>query len=285
MASPSRRRCRPHVAVAIDQQGADAGGPGAVDVLLRACRRREAPPPARTRRARAPAAKIAGSGLRAPRRPRSPRRRAARRARSAPAPRAASSPSSRRDQAQTARAQLRPAPERRRGRRRSGSPPPSSRRGTSTRARARPGRRSARAGPRARRRPAPRGRARGSRPSRRAAPPRGARRARSSGARRAGRPRAARARPGCRGRRETRRGWRGRVMRAFSRRNPTACSLAAGNQSFWQEHGDEISAAITLVVAIVIAFLVDRLLIGAGGQVAGRVTRGSSRARRGPGCA
>lgn len=33
-------------------------------------------------------------------------------------------------------------------------------------------------------------------------------------------------------------------------------------QSFWQEHGDEISAAITLAVAIVIAIGVDRLLIG-----------------------
>jgi small-conductance mechanosensitive channel len=34
------------------------------------------------------------------------------------------------------------------------------------------------------------------------------------------------------------------------------------DQSFWQEHGDEISAAITMVVAIVIAIGVDRLLIG-----------------------
>jgi small-conductance mechanosensitive channel len=34
------------------------------------------------------------------------------------------------------------------------------------------------------------------------------------------------------------------------------------DQSFWQEHGDEISAAITLAVAIVIAIGVDRLLIG-----------------------
>jgi small conductance mechanosensitive channel len=38
--------------------------------------------------------------------------------------------------------------------------------------------------------------------------------------------------------------------------------LAAANQSFWQEHGDEISAAITLVVAILIAIIVDRVLIG-----------------------
>jgi small-conductance mechanosensitive channel len=38
--------------------------------------------------------------------------------------------------------------------------------------------------------------------------------------------------------------------------------LAAANQSFWQEHGDEISAAITLVVAILVAIIVDRVLIG-----------------------
>ena len=38
--------------------------------------------------------------------------------------------------------------------------------------------------------------------------------------------------------------------------------LAAANQSFWQEHGDEISAAITLAVAILIAVIVDRVLIG-----------------------
>jgi small conductance mechanosensitive channel len=37
---------------------------------------------------------------------------------------------------------------------------------------------------------------------------------------------------------------------------------AAADQSFWQQHGDEISAAITLAVAILIAIIVDRLLIG-----------------------
>jgi small-conductance mechanosensitive channel len=36
----------------------------------------------------------------------------------------------------------------------------------------------------------------------------------------------------------------------------------AADQSFWQQHGDEISAAITLAVAIAIALIVDRLLIG-----------------------
>jgi small conductance mechanosensitive channel len=33
-------------------------------------------------------------------------------------------------------------------------------------------------------------------------------------------------------------------------------------QSFWQQHGDEISAAITIVVAVAVALIVDRLLIG-----------------------
>ena len=37
--------------------------------------------------------------------------------------------------------------------------------------------------------------------------------------------------------------------------------LAAADQSFWQKHGDEISAAITLAVAILIAVVVDRVLI------------------------
>ena len=59
---------------------------------------------------------------------------------------------------------------------------------------------------------------------------------------------------------------------------PTAVSqvalvpLLAADQSFWQEHGDEISAAITLLIAILIAFLVDRLVIGRGATVAGRMT-------------
>jgi len=49
--------------------------------------------------------------------------------------------------------------------------------------------------------------------------------------------------------------------------------------SFWQQHGDEVSAAITMVVAIVIAFAVDRLVIGKGTRYAERVTEaGVSRA-------
>ena len=43
--------------------------------------------------------------------------------------------------------------------------------------------------------------------------------------------------------------------------------ILAAQESFWHEHGDEISAAITLVVTIVIALLVDRLVIGRGTQV------------------
>jgi small-conductance mechanosensitive channel len=53
----------------------------------------------------------------------------------------------------------------------------------------------------------------------------------------------------------------------------------AAEQTFWQDHGDEISAAITIAVAIVVAFLVDRLVIGRGTRVAQRMTeRGVSRA-------
>jgi small-conductance mechanosensitive channel len=38
--------------------------------------------------------------------------------------------------------------------------------------------------------------------------------------------------------------------------------VLATEQSFWQQHGDEISAAITVLVAIALAIIVDRLLIG-----------------------
>jgi small-conductance mechanosensitive channel len=44
------------------------------------------------------------------------------------------------------------------------------------------------------------------------------------------------------------------------------------NESFWQQHGDLISALITMAVAIVVAFIVDRLVIARAGRVAGRVT-------------
>src|SRR3954452_12675410 len=58
---------------------------------------------------------------------------------------------------------------------------------------------------------------------------------------------------------------------------PTAVSQVAfvplaAEQSFWQQHGDEVSAAITLVITVLIAFLVDRLVIGRGATVAGRMT-------------
>lgn len=51
--------------------------------------------------------------------------------------------------------------------------------------------------------------------------------------------------------------------------------------SFWQEHGDEISAAITLAVAVAIAVVVDRLVITRATRVAARVSGydiGASRA-------
>jgi small-conductance mechanosensitive channel len=55
-------------------------------------------------------------------------------------------------------------------------------------------------------------------------------------------------------------------------------SLAA-DQSFWQSHGDEISAAITMLCAVLVAFLVDRLVIGRGTRVAQRISdSGVSRA-------
>jgi small-conductance mechanosensitive channel len=38
--------------------------------------------------------------------------------------------------------------------------------------------------------------------------------------------------------------------------------LLAADQTFWQAHGDQISAAITIVVAVFVAIIVDRLLIG-----------------------
>jgi small-conductance mechanosensitive channel len=41
--------------------------------------------------------------------------------------------------------------------------------------------------------------------------------------------------------------------------------------TFWQAHGDEISAAISLLVAIGIAIAVDRLIIGRGSLIAERV--------------
>ena len=44
------------------------------------------------------------------------------------------------------------------------------------------------------------------------------------------------------------------------------------DESFWQQHGDLISALITMAVAIAIAFVVDRLVLARTGRVAGRVT-------------
>jgi small conductance mechanosensitive channel len=44
------------------------------------------------------------------------------------------------------------------------------------------------------------------------------------------------------------------------------------DQTFWQAHGDLISAVITMAVAFVVAFAVDRFVISRAGTVAGRVT-------------
>jgi small-conductance mechanosensitive channel len=53
---------------------------------------------------------------------------------------------------------------------------------------------------------------------------------------------------------------------------------AQGDPSFWHDHGDEISAAITLIITILVAFLVDRLVIGRGMHAAQRSGTGVSRA-------
>lgn len=53
---------------------------------------------------------------------------------------------------------------------------------------------------------------------------------------------------------------------------PLLVAQEVAEQSFWQHHGDEISAGITILVAILIAFLVDRLVIGRGARVAERMT-------------
>jgi small conductance mechanosensitive channel len=50
--------------------------------------------------------------------------------------------------------------------------------------------------------------------------------------------------------------------------------MILADQSFWQQHGDEISAAITIAVAVIVAIVVDRLLIGGGLKAATRVDTG-----------
>lgn len=53
-----------------------------------------------------------------------------------------------------------------------------------------------------------------------------------------------------------------------------ALLAAASDRTFWQNHGDEISAAITLVAAIALAFVVDRFVIARGADVAARIGEG-----------
>jgi small-conductance mechanosensitive channel len=50
--------------------------------------------------------------------------------------------------------------------------------------------------------------------------------------------------------------------------------LVAVEQTFWQRHGDEISAAVTMLVAIAIAIIVDRLLMGRAVKAAVRMDTG-----------
>jgi small-conductance mechanosensitive channel len=50
--------------------------------------------------------------------------------------------------------------------------------------------------------------------------------------------------------------------------------MAAADQTFWQAHGDEISAAITIAVAVFLAVVVDRLVIGRAVRAATRLDTG-----------
>jgi small-conductance mechanosensitive channel len=49
------------------------------------------------------------------------------------------------------------------------------------------------------------------------------------------------------------------------------------DQTFWQAHGDEISAVITVVLTVLFAIFVDRWIIGRGSVLAKRVGAGQSR--------
>lgn len=50
--------------------------------------------------------------------------------------------------------------------------------------------------------------------------------------------------------------------------------MPLADQTFWQQHGDEISAAITIAVAVIVAIVVDRLLIGRAVQATMRMETG-----------
>jgi small-conductance mechanosensitive channel len=53
---------------------------------------------------------------------------------------------------------------------------------------------------------------------------------------------------------------------------------AGMEESFWQQHGDEISAAITVALTFIVAFTVDRLVLARARHVASRFERAGSRA-------
>lgn len=53
-----------------------------------------------------------------------------------------------------------------------------------------------------------------------------------------------------------------------------AVLAATSEQTFWQQHGDEVSAAITIVGAFILAFVVDRFVIARGADVAQRIGEG-----------
>ncbi|HET8592603.1 MAG TPA: mechanosensitive ion channel family protein [Solirubrobacterales bacterium] len=58
---------------------------------------------------------------------------------------------------------------------------------------------------------------------------------------------------------------------------PLLIAQEGAETSFWDDHGDEISAGITLLVTFLVAFLVDRLVIGRGVRAAERSETGVSR--------
>jgi small-conductance mechanosensitive channel len=51
-------------------------------------------------------------------------------------------------------------------------------------------------------------------------------------------------------------------------------------QTFWQAHGDEISAGITLVLTVIFAYALDRLVIGYATKLASRMGPSTSRQTR-----
>ena len=52
-------------------------------------------------------------------------------------------------------------------------------------------------------------------------------------------------------------------------------AASGGEKTFWQAHGDEVSAGITIILTFLVAFLVDRFVIGGGVRAAERIGESS----------